>query len=190
MTPAELTVLEGLEKAATPGEWTLGSYRGVGEDYDLSGPPEGIHRGQFGTKADPEFIAALRNAGPSLFAALRDAWEKIEFWKKLADERGKDVNALAADWKRVDDLCEAAGYKTNVSPFSDLVKTILADAAMVRAAVAAQREVDAERLEAKIAAIRALPEPVNDGHAFSACVSREAAVSVLTDMAAAIRKGE
>ena len=85
--PDELTELEALERAATPGRWKTGwlaSYNAV-----TGQPLSYIYRSEAETvdtrirvggaadldcDADAALIAALRNSAPRLFAALREAW--------------------------------------------------------------------------------------------------------------------
>lgn len=65
MTEQELTELEALEQATTPGEWKTAG-------HDLC--DDNGHIGSFEDIVNAAFVTVLHNAFPRLAAALRAAW--------------------------------------------------------------------------------------------------------------------
>jgi Uma2 family endonuclease len=86
ITPDELAAMQIRADAASPPPWRRGSYRGVAEDYDLEGPIEPIMRGQVGSRADADFIAAARSDVPRLIAEVRRLQAQLRAREERAEE--------------------------------------------------------------------------------------------------------
>lgn len=82
---------------ATEGPWVKGSYRGVGEDYDIEtangGTLDGVMRGMFGREADADFVAHAREDVPALIEALEEALE--EAYRMDSEENGGSTGGIA-----------------------------------------------------------------------------------------------
>lgn len=89
ITPTQLDELEALERDGTPLPWKqdIGVYEDLDGDEDMAfarGPLLRRKRGESyddlkeRARRDSQLSCALRNAAPSLFAALRAAWARIE----------------------------------------------------------------------------------------------------------------
>lgn len=105
MTPDELTELEALERAATEGPLTV-AYDGPSRPIIMNPQWEWLsfsrledgHWGSYSKEdADCYLYAALRNAAPRLFAALREAWKLGSAWQKVAEDCIAERDALRAD---------------------------------------------------------------------------------------------
>ena len=98
LTPAELDVLETLEKAATPGEWFVGLRLGYG-GWPLYSLKDMAEYSEEEGKQNAAFIQALRNAAPALFAALRAAWARAEAAEREAESLKRLVVAALPEVK-------------------------------------------------------------------------------------------
>lgn len=102
MTPDELTELEALERAATEGPLTV-TYDGPSRPIIMNPQWEWLsfsrlEDGRWGSyskeDADCYLYAALRNAAPRLFAALREAWTERDALRAEVTRREREHASL------------------------------------------------------------------------------------------------
>ena len=87
--------LDALEKAATPGPWTIQSdgyatcpVGSIAVDYSISYPEEG-------TAEDLDFLVAARNALPALIAVARAADEWVDY--QVTERHGRWLDGIPGD---------------------------------------------------------------------------------------------
>lgn len=128
ITPEQIAELRRLEAAATPGPWDeqcLGDAirhlnRNVDhESYCFRSHGNDEPHGEMPGRGDGKFLAALRNAAPSLLAeiaALRESLREIAQYACGYGDPGECADALTGDFSSVDRPCAACVARAALQP--------------------------------------------------------------------------
>lgn len=157
MTPSEIDELERLEQAATPGEWEALDAEPISPSFaivtDMFPLSEAVCPAVL-SKQDADFIAALRNAAPSLLKMARELLDRKEMSDNTTLVATKpEALALIAAAKLAADQASAFGFQPEPHTKGKPDKwTILA----IRILSFGERDDVADGLDAEMAALTKL----------------------------------